>query len=74
MSDVTTVESVIEKLGGGSAVSAILGVTPQAVGNMKARGTIPPRHWSKLVEAATAQDKPEITFEALAAIETTRAA
>ena len=38
-----TPRDLIEALGGTFAVADALGVTPQAVTNMKARGTIPAR-------------------------------
>jgi DNA-binding transcriptional regulator YdaS (Cro superfamily) len=38
----TTVDSIIEALGGSTATAAIVGVGPSAISNWKTRGAIPP--------------------------------
>jgi hypothetical protein len=65
-----TVEQVFEAFGGQKAVAELLGLTVQAVSNMKARGAIPTRHWAPLVAEANARLMKEITFEAMAAMGT----
>lgn len=65
----TTVSEVILKFGNGQVFAEILGVSPQAITNMKARGAVPSRHWPKLVDEAKARNLEGVTFEALAAIQ-----
>lgn len=64
-----TVTSVLSELGGPQKVAELLEVTLQAVCNMKARGSIPSRHWATLVAEGKKRRKPAITFENLAAIQ-----
>jgi DNA-binding transcriptional regulator YdaS (Cro superfamily) len=44
MFNLTTVDLVIEALGGNAAASKLTGVSVQAVSNWKSRGSIPPYH------------------------------
>lgn len=60
-----TIGTVIEKLGGLSKVAMALGVSVQAVSNMKSRGTFPPKHWPALVREAKACGYDPVTFESL---------
>jgi DNA-binding transcriptional regulator YdaS (Cro superfamily) len=56
----TTVDSIIEALGGSTAAAAIVGVGPSAISNWKTRGGIPSDKFM-LVERALAdrgKDKP----------------
>lgn len=63
-----TADKVISEFGGPQPVAAILGVTLQAVCNMKTRNSISPKHWGKLVSEAKKRRKSAITFENLAAM------
>ena len=69
-----TVEDVLGAFGGATVVAQFLGVTDQAVSNMKARGTFPSAHWSKLVAEAEARNIHGITFEKLSAIQAAKKA
>ncbi len=47
-------------------MAAILGVSSQAVWNMKAKQAIPPKHWLAVARAAQEAGLEGITFEVLA--------
>jgi hypothetical protein len=76
-----TADVIFKAFGGGQIVAEILGVSAQAVSNMKARGSIPSRHWPRLVaEAKERAPRPDtspeqaavlrdVTFENLANIQ-----
>lgn len=72
--DMMDVSEVLKSFGGAQAVATLLEITPQAITNMKARGTIPARHWPKLVEEARARQIDTVTYESLAAIRPSEAA
>jgi hypothetical protein len=61
-----TVEDVINILGGIDPSAEIMGVTPQAICNMRSRGKIPPKHWPSVIRAAEKHDRKDITLDALA--------
>lgn len=48
----TSVDAVIEAVGGTSAAAALAGVGPPAVSNWKARGAIPSEYFLSFSEAA----------------------
>ncbi len=60
-----TVDDVIDAFGGQTALAEFLDVSRQAVWSMKEAGSIPPRHWLKLVKASKSA---RITHDSLAAI------
>lgn len=47
-----TVTDIFEEFGGPAAVAAALDVRNSTASEMKRRGSIPVRHWPKLIEAA----------------------
>jgi hypothetical protein len=67
----TTVEAVIERLGGPAHAAELAGVTPAAVSNWKARGRIPTEHYMRfsraLAEAGADADPAIFGFTAEAA-------
>lgn len=63
-----SISDIIEDLGGLQGVSGLLGVSPQAVWNMKSRGSIPPKHWPVLVRAAREKGQCHITLDTLEAV------
>lgn len=63
-----SVNAIIGAFQGVSELGRAIGATPQAVSNMRARGSIPPRYWPRLVEAAKARGIAGVTFETLSAI------
>lgn len=48
MSDIRTLDELIEALGGTAAAATKAGVTPPAVSNWRTRGRIPPEHFLRL--------------------------
>lgn len=63
---VMTAQEILKDFGKLKDVADLLGVSVQAVQNMKTRKKIPPRHWSRLVEAARAKGLKKLTIEELA--------
>jgi hypothetical protein len=53
----TTIDSVIEALGGSTATATIVGVRPSAISNWKARGGIPPDKFMLLQRALAARGR-----------------
>jgi hypothetical protein len=53
----TTVDSIIEALGGPAATAAIVGVRPSAISNWKTRGGIPSDKFMLLERALTDRGK-----------------
>ncbi len=47
-----TVPDIFEKFGGPTAVAAALEVRTSTASEMKRRGSIPVKHWPKLIDAA----------------------
>lgn len=57
-----TVEDVLKAFGGAPALAEILNISPQAVWNIKMRGTIPAAHWATLANEAKARlDRTDVT-------------
>lgn len=57
-----TIDNVFSAFGGVKGLTDVLGMSPQAVWNMKARGSIPSRHWAKLIEEAKGRiGRPDVT-------------
>lgn len=55
--DITSIDELLDELGGNSSVGRWLGITPEAVANWRARGNIPPGwHW-KLATAVMKRGK-----------------
>lgn len=49
---ITSIEALVDELGGNTVLGAALGITPEAVANWKARGNIPTGwHWRLLAMA-----------------------
>lgn len=53
--DITSIDQLIDVLGGPSAIGEWLGITQEAVSNWKARRSIPPGWHFKLAKAARAR-------------------
>lgn len=64
---VMSAQEILDAVGKAREVSDQLGVTVQAVHNMKTRKKIPPRHWPRLVEMAQSRGLKKITLETLTA-------
>lgn len=43
-------------------------VNPTHVGTMLVRGSIPPKHWTRVVDAAKKRDLPEVTTDLLSCL------
>ena len=65
---VDTAADLIRAFGGASALAARLGVSVQAVSNMKARGSFPSRYWLTLMNDAEAMCVPGVSIEWLSAL------
>lgn len=63
---VMTAQEILKDFGRLKDVADLLGVSVQAVQNMKTRKKIPPRHWPRLVAAARTKGIKQITIETLA--------
>lgn len=48
-------DALLAELGKPTEVAAALGVTPQAVTNMRARRSVAPDYWPKLIELAASK-------------------
>ncbi len=57
--------ALLEELGPLGPTAAALGVGIQAVSNMKARNSVSPIHWPKLLQLATERGLEGVTFEAM---------
>ena len=62
-----TFSSIIDSFGGPAQFAVALGITANHAGVMKARNSIPPEYWSRLVAAAAERGIDGVTLEALAA-------
>lgn len=60
-----TVDEIIEMLGGGSAVAAMLRLRPSAVSNWRAAGAFPPGRAKMIALLAQRMRRPEITVAAV---------
>jgi hypothetical protein len=63
-----TFSSIIDAFGGPARFAGAINISANHAGVMKARDSIPPEYWPRVVKAADIYGKPEITFEALALI------
>jgi len=57
MNSLTTVDEVIDALGGNTAVRNMMSVSAQAVSNWRKRRRIPPRHYSTMTKALSKIDR-----------------
>lgn len=69
---VNTASDLIRALGGATALAARLGVSVQAVSNMKARGYFPSRYWLTLMQDASALHVAGVSVEWLSNLNRTR--
>lgn len=60
-----TATEIVNRLGGVHSVAELLGVTAQAVCNMRTRGSFPPKHWPKILTAAKSARFTGVTLESL---------
>lgn len=60
-----TLDDIIQSLGGSQDVAALLGVTVQAISNMKARNSVSPVHWPALVQAGRERGIEWLTLDLL---------
>lgn len=60
--------AIIDALGGASQMAGLLGISAQAVSNMKARDSIPPEYWATLVAEAGRRGIEGVTLEVLAGL------
>lgn len=57
-----SVDDVLSAFGGSKSFGDLLGLSSQAVWNMKARGSIPVTYWEKLLsEAKTREGRSDVT-------------
>lgn len=63
-----TFKDLFRELGGVGAVAEALGVTYDGALKMRARESVPPKHWPKLVEMAAAKGVRGVTIASLAQI------
>lgn len=63
-----TILAIIDAFGGTAALGAALGIPDSHVRAMKARRSIAPGWWPRIVAEARARDLTWITYEALAAV------
>ncbi len=68
-----TFNHLFEAFGGPAQVGRLLGITTEHAVQMRRRGSIPPEHWPRLVNAAIAQGIEGVTHEALIAARSARA-
>jgi hypothetical protein len=61
-----TVNDVFERFGSATALGEAIGRNPVRAAEMRARGSIAPKYWPKLVAVAQERGFHEITFESLA--------
>ncbi len=73
-STLMTPATLIDALGGTSAVADGLGLKAPVVSNWKARGKIPAEMWSEIAQIATERGLNGMTLEALATMHARRAA
>lgn len=69
-----TVSELIAAKGGLTKVADALGVTVQAVWNMRSRGTIPSKYWTAFIAAPTKPKQKQVRLEELMQLATKRAA
>jgi hypothetical protein len=67
-----SVATIIDELGGTTAVAVAIGVDAPVVSNWRRRGRIPSDWWPALVEFARRKDLSGITFDRLASVQLPR--
>ncbi len=67
-----SVADIFDRLGGVTAVAAMLDSPLGTVSAWKSRDSIPAEHWSKLIGAAVARGVEGVSYEALARIAAAR--
>lgn len=65
-----SVSSLFEQLGGPTKVARILDVGFTTASEMKRRGSIPVKHWQRLVTACQSEGIEGVTYEQLVAMHT----
>lgn len=68
-----TFGDLFDKFDGPARVGQAIGVSTIHAANMKRRGSIPPRYWPRLVQAATERGISEVTADKLAELAAARA-
>jgi hypothetical protein len=63
-----TFSAIIDAFGGTSAFGQAIGIPDSHARTMKARDSIPPEHWDRLVKAAIERDIEGISFKRLTEI------
>jgi hypothetical protein len=63
-----TFGAIIDAFGGTSAFGQAIGIPDSHARTMKARDSIPPEHWDRLVKAAMERDIEGISFKRLTEI------
>jgi hypothetical protein len=66
-----TFGAIIDAFGGTSAFGQAIGIPDSHARTMKARDSIPPEHWDRLVKAAIERDIEGISFKRLTEIRST---
>lgn len=62
-----TFDEIFEAFGGPAQVGRLLDITTEHAVQMRRRGSIPPEHWVRLVEAAREKSIVGVTHETLIA-------
>lgn len=65
-----SVSSLFEQLGGPTKVARILGVGFTTASEMKRRGSIPVKHWPRLVAACQSEGVDGVNYDSLVAMHT----
>ncbi len=63
---------IVDDLGGAAPFAALLGIPESHARTIKARDSIPPEHWPRVVEAARERGIDGVTFEALSEMRSAR--
>ena len=63
-----TAGDIIDALGGYRRLATAMGLPPGTVGAWKARGSIPARHWGKLLDEIRRAHLADVTLETLAVL------
>jgi hypothetical protein len=61
-----SVADIVRAFGGPTKLGRVVGASPQAINNMRARDFIPAEYWPALIEGARAAGVDGLTYEGLA--------
>jgi len=64
------VPDLIDAFGGPTAFAAVIGKKPSTASEMKRNGSVPPKYWRTIVQAAAERGIDGVTYETLAMMHT----